>query len=111
MDSDYNPDYSSLSREDLIDVYENIDREKYPERFKEIVRYLGLCPRELGLNASFFVDEEFEELETTPEQAEINKARRIEEFFDSLSDTGSDYLSSSGGDAGLGGGDGFGSGD
>jgi hypothetical protein len=36
------PDYEKYSREELLDVYENIDRDKYPERFKKVKWLLGM---------------------------------------------------------------------
>jgi len=35
------PDYESCSREDLLDVLRNIDRELYPERVAEVYRVLN----------------------------------------------------------------------
>ncbi|WP_282099250.1 hypothetical protein [Pseudoalteromonas luteoviolacea] len=35
------PDYDSYSYEELLDVFENIDRDSFPERFNKVARLLG----------------------------------------------------------------------
>ncbi len=35
------PDYSTYSQRELLEAYESIDRETYPERFALIKQYLG----------------------------------------------------------------------
>jgi len=99
-------EYEKLSSDELIDVYENIDREKYPERFEKVKSLLG------------FNDVGEADMETTGniELDSINKAKRIKDFFDSLSESYSPYHENysgydgggSGGDSGGGGGDGGG---
>ncbi len=75
------PDYEKYSREELLDVYENIDRENHPERFKKI-KWL------LGMDIS-----DSEEDDCDADLTELNKTRRINNFFDSLSDSGSEFHS------------------
>lgn len=36
------PDYSKYTQEELLNVYESIDREMYPERFKALCNYIEL---------------------------------------------------------------------
>lgn len=36
------PDYSKYTQEELLDVYGNIDRKMYPERFKALCSYIEL---------------------------------------------------------------------
>lgn len=36
------PDYSKYTQEELLDVYKNIDRKMYPERFKALCSYIEL---------------------------------------------------------------------
>lgn len=93
------PDYESYSKDELIDVYENIDRKSYPARFKKVMHLLGIKSSNTGATEYY---EEIETLDSDP----INKAKRINDFFDSLSDSGSSYHSNAngssfdGGDAG-----------
>jgi len=101
------PDYEKYSFDELIDVYEHVDREKYPDRFKKVALLLGETLEE---NNTSLVTREVnkqpsrpKKLEDTPEVAEMKKMQRIEEFFDSLSESGSEYHSGSycgGGDSG-----------
>jgi len=94
------PDYDKFSYDDLIDVYENIDREAFPERFKKI---------SIILEAKVM---EWDKFRTTDPNV---KTKRINDFFDSLTETHSEYHTNSNGtdfgsgDAGgCGGGDGGG---
>jgi hypothetical protein len=93
------PDYETFSEDELIDVYENIDRENYPERFKKVMMLLGI--KDPNTEVTEYI-EAVETLDPNP----IRKAKRINDFFDSLSDSGSEYHS--GGDGDGGGGDGGG---
>ncbi len=92
------PDYESYSEDELIDIYENIDRKNYPERFKKVKSLLGINESNTDTSEHF---EKVEVLNSDP----INKAKRINDFFDSLSDSGSDYHSDSCGGFDGGGGD------
>jgi hypothetical protein len=94
------PDFDTYSEDELIDVYENIDRENYPERFKKVMALLGI--KDPNTEITEYIDE-VETLGSNP----IIKAKRINDFFDSLSDSGSGYHS---GDFGCGGSDGGGDG-
>jgi len=96
------PDYKSYSTDELIDVYENIDRENYPERFKKVMLLLGIDDPNTEISEHY---EGVESFDSDP----IKKAKRINDFFDSLSDSGSDYHSGGCGGGGFdGGGDGGG---
>ena len=93
------PDYKKCSYDELVDVYEHIDKEKYPERFKMVALLLG---KNTDGGADFSGENPFEwpasklkEIEDTPELAEMKKMKRIEEFFDSLSESGAEYYSDS----------------
>jgi hypothetical protein len=88
------PDYNKLSRDELIDVYENIDGEKHPERLEKVKSLLGLK----NLNA-----EDLDKFEPTGiiETDEVKKAKRIDEFFDSLSESHSEYHRSHSGSDGF----------
>jgi hypothetical protein len=94
------PDYDKFSYDDLTEVYENIDREAFPERFKKISTLL-----EDKVMA-------WDKFRSTDPNV---KAKRINEFFDSLTETHSDYHTNSNGAdygsgdvVGCGGGDGGG---
>ncbi|KGJ91953.1 hypothetical protein [Colwellia psychrerythraea] len=82
------PDYESYSEDELIDVYENIDRENYPDRFKKVKSLLAIKVSNTEISEHF---EEVEVLNSDP----IKKAQRINDFFDSLNDSGVDYRSGS----------------
>ena len=104
------PNYEKYSYDELIDVYEHIDRNLYPDRFKKIALLLGENVEEKEVPS---VTNEFDKppskpnkIVDTPEIAEFKKIQRIDNFFDSLSESGSEYHSGSfGGDDGGGGGD------
>lgn len=98
MVTDVEPDYSKYSREELLDVFENIDRERFPKRFRHVAVLLGK-----DVSNFSFVDDE-EEIEVSPEMAAINKAQRIEEFFENISEVNAELFS--GGFTSDGGGDG-----
>jgi hypothetical protein len=96
------PDFDDYSEDELIDAYENIDRDSYPERFQKVMQLLGIK------NPNTEITEYAVEIETLDSNP-IKKAKRINDFFDSLSDSGSEYHSSSCGGGGFdGGGDGGG---
>ena len=101
------PDYEKYSYDELIDVYEHIDREKYPDRFKKVALLLGETIEESDIpSVASEVNKppsKQNKLEDTPEVAEMKKMQRIDDFFDSLSESGSEYHSGSfcgGGDSG-----------
>lgn len=77
------PDYEKYSREELLDVYKNIDRDNYPERFKKIMWLLGMD----------ISDSEEGYFDADPKLSELNKTRRIKNYFDSLNDSGSEFHS------------------
>ena len=82
------PDYDKFSYDDLIDVYENIDREAFPERFKKISSLLEAKVME------------WDKFRTSDPNV---KAKRINDFFDSLTETHSEYhINSNGTDYGSG---------
>ena len=90
------PNFMSYTRRELLEIYEKIDRNAYPERFEKVEVLLGLSDNSDAL----------EDLNVDPEQAAIHKARRIEEFFESLDGNTGGYSSSgSFGDSGAGTGD------
>jgi hypothetical protein len=76
------PDYDKFSYDDLIDVYENIDKEAFPERFTKINTLLEAKTME------------WDKFRTTVPNV---KAKRINDFFDSLTETRSEYHSNSNG--------------
>jgi len=80
------PDFESYTEDELIDIYENIDRQSYPERFNKVKRLLSI--NDSGSTATEYI-EEAEALRADP----IKKAQKINNFFDSLSDLGSAYHS------------------
>ena len=94
----FEPDYDSYSYEDLLDVFENIDRANYPERFNKVARLLGK-----DISSEALADETGEVgEEKTSARSELAKAarvKRINNYFDSLSDSGSE-LNAGGFDAG-----------
>jgi len=103
------PDYEKYSYDDLIDVYEHIDRNLYPDRFKKIAILLDKSVVEKELPS---VTNEFDKpaskpnkIEDTSEIAELKKMQRIDGFFDSLSESGSEYHSASFGGGGCSGDD------
>jgi len=104
------PDYEKYSYDELIDVYEHIDRNLYPDRFKKIAMLLGKSAED---NDASPLVKEFDKqpskpkvLEDTPEISELKKLQRIDYFFDSLSESGSEYHSTSSSEGGYSGGDG-----
>ena len=103
MDSE--PNFESYSRRELLEIYEVIDREAYPERFQKVKSLLGLSDAQEGSDEDAFIYEG-DDLEIDPQIAEMNKARRIKEFFDSLEENDSSLMSSD-----YGSGDGGGTGD
>jgi len=82
------PNFESYTEDELIDIYENIDRENYPERFNKVKRLLGIMDANYTATES---PEEVESLQSDP----IRKAKKINDFFDSLSDSSSAYHSGS----------------
>lgn len=47
------PDYSTYSFHELIDVIENIDKEKYPERYEEVLFHINQCPIKRKLKLAY----------------------------------------------------------
>lgn len=98
------PNFESYSREELLEIYEAIDRNAYPERFEKVKALLGFKDAK---NIAFHEDNE--DVEIDPAIAELNKTRRIKEYFDSLEENDTSIMSShyggSDGDAGGIGGD------
>ncbi|MEQ3513996.1 hypothetical protein ABMY35_11725 [Pseudoalteromonas sp. BZB3] len=94
----FEPDYDSYSYEDLLDVFENIDRENYPERFNKVARLLGK-----DISSEALADETGdvgeEKTSACSELAKAARAKCINDYFDSLSDSGSE-LNAGGYDAG-----------
>lgn len=85
------PEYETFSREELIDVYEHIDRERFPDRFKKIQILLGFHDIADNIDESATGKNEAQEFDVDPEIAKINKAKRIDDFFNSLSEHNSEY--------------------
>ncbi|KZN55029.1 hypothetical protein N474_16290 [Pseudoalteromonas luteoviolacea CPMOR-2] len=83
------PDYASYSYEDLLDFFENIDRESFPELYNKVARLLGK-----DIRAEVLADDTIEVVEektvVRSELAKAVKAKRINDYFDSLSDSGSE---------------------
>ncbi|HFQ4902217.1 TPA: hypothetical protein ACGU4U_004259 [Vibrio vulnificus] len=88
----FEPDYDSYSYENLLDVFENIDRENYPERFNKVARLLG---KDISSEASADDSGEVGEEKTVAcsELAKAARVKRINAYFDSLSDSGSELNS------------------
>lgn len=93
------PDYEKYSIEELIDVYEHIDRENFPDRFKKVALLLNKYNEDYGdfstKHETEASPEESIEIKDSPEITEMKKMKRIDEFFNSLSDSGSTYHSDS----------------
>jgi len=85
----FEPDYDSYSYEDLLDVFENIDRENYPERFNKVARLLGK-----DISSEALADETGdvgeEKTSASSELAKAARVKRINNYFDSLSDSGAE---------------------
>ncbi|MDT0584358.1 hypothetical protein [Brumicola blandensis] len=92
------PQFESYTQDELYEILHSIDKDAYPERYKKVVSILGLTNEIFGDDAETLDDDS--SIEVDPELAEINKTKRINDFFDSLSDYDSEYLSdgSGGGD-------------
>ena len=86
----YEPDYDSYSYEELVDVFRNIDLERYPDRFNKVVKLLGKDIRALLLSEDID-DRTDEEISVDSDLAGVLKAKRINDFFDSLSYSGSEF--------------------
>ncbi|OCQ23771.1 hypothetical protein A7985_07475 [Pseudoalteromonas luteoviolacea] len=83
------PDYDNYSYEELLDVFENIDRDSFPERFNKVARLLG---KDTSSGALADDTDEVGEDKTAAcsELAKVVRVKRINDYFDSLSDSGSE---------------------
>lgn len=68
---------------ELLEIYEAIDRYAFPDRFEKVKSLLGLNETQEDSVIMVF-PEGNDDLEMDPTVAEMNKARRIKEYFDSL---------------------------
>ncbi|ALU44196.1 hypothetical protein [Pseudoalteromonas rubra] len=86
---DHEPGYTAYSLEELIDVYNHIDRARFPYRFIKILRLL-----KKDLRAYFTAGEinKYAPESLLPEQAHVRRAEHISNYFESfhVEDSGSD---------------------
>lgn len=96
---DNGPNFNEYSWEELLDVYEKIDREKFPERFATVATLLGKLeiPAVLASDIDANIEDHIDE-----ETSQLRKAQRINEFFNSIESGHSDCLSPGYGDGGSG---------
>lgn len=86
------PDFESYSRKELLEIYEVIDRQAYPERFQKVKSLLGFDEQEGEHVIIGQADDDHPKID--PQLQQINKANRIKEYFDSLAENDSNLMSS-----------------